>query len=94
MKVLICKSGNQLISAQAYDETENIKYYLISNAPQIEVREGFIGRYELNDIGQLVVVYEPIPPSPKDEIEKKLSDLEKANADLMLIVAGLIGGGN
>lgn len=91
-KLLIYKDGlqNKLIEVRILDETENITYSIVEDAPIIEERETEIGHYELNEEGQVVVVYEPKPKT----VEDKIAEQEKLIADLMLEIAMMQGGTN
>lgn len=74
MKLLICKDtlNNNLISTQILDETDNIKYKIIENAPEIELKEGYIGVYKLDDKGNIIVEY----------IEKQKTEIELLREEL------------
>lgn len=90
MKILICKDTliNKLLETRALNESDNIKYEIIDNAPVIEEREHEMGHYELDEKGELIVVYEAIPPT----IEEKMAEQEKLIADLMFEIAMMQGG--
>ena len=87
MRVLIRKtnSSNTLVSAEVLIENEDLRYEIIENAPVIEDRPNEIGNYELNEAGELVVVYKTLPPT----VEEKLEQQEQIIADLMLEIAEL-----
>lgn len=85
MKLLICKDilNNNLISTKTLDETDNIKYELIENAPEIEQKEGYIGVYKLDDKGNIIIDYIEIQ---KTEIELLREELS-ATQDLLIALA-------
>ena len=85
MKLLICrdKLTNHLISTQILSETDNIKYEIIENAPEIELKEGYIGVYKLDDKGNIIVEY---IEKQKTEIELLREELSNTQ-DLLIALA-------
>lgn len=76
-RLLICKDAEQntLLETRVLNETDNIRYSIIENAPIIEERENEIGHYELNEQGEVIVVYEEKPKSQLDLIQEQLNQL-------------------
>ena len=91
MKILVCKMDGQVIEAKQLQETENITYSIIENAPMIEERVGYTGAYVCSENGEIEVVYSLIPKTDMQLMQEKINELERANADLLLLIAG---GGN
>lgn len=79
MKLLICKDQeqNQLLEVRQLPETENIQYHIIEDAPKIEEIEGKIGKYALDDEGNIIVVYEEIPKTETEILKQRVSELEE-----------------
>ena len=82
MKLLICKDilNNNLISTQILNETDNIKYEIIEDIPEIEEKDGYIGIYKLNDDGNIIIDY---IKKQKSEIELLREELS-ATQDLLI----------
>lgn len=76
-RLLICKDAEQntLLETRLLNETDNIRYSILEDAPVIEERENEIGKYELGEDGQLTVVYEEKPKSQLDLIQEQLNQL-------------------
>ena len=77
-RLLICKDSEQntLLETRVLNETDNIKYYIIEDAPTIEEREGEIGKYALDESGQVIVIYEVKPKSKEEELQEQINDLQ------------------
>ena len=77
-RLLICKDSEQntLLETRLLNETDNIKYYIIEDAPIIEEREGEIGKYALDENGEVYVKYTKIPLSKVDELQEQINDLQ------------------
>ena len=77
-RLLICKDSEQntLLETRVLNETDNIKYYIIEDAPTIEEREGEIGKYALDENGEVYVKYTKIPLSKVDELQEQINDLQ------------------
>ena len=88
-RLLICKDAEQntLLETRVLNETDNIKYYIIENAPTIEEREGEIGKYALDESGQVIVIYEVKPKSKDEELQEQINDLQ----DIVMTLANTIG---
>ena len=78
MRMLICKDleENILLEARQLEETENRKYYIIDNAPEMEYREGYYAKYALNENGEVYVEYVEIAPSEVEELQEQINDLQ------------------
>ena len=88
-RLLICKDAEQntLLETRLLNETDNIKYYIIEDAPIIEEREGEIGKYALDENGEVYVEYTEIPPSKDEELQEQINDLQ----DMVMTLANTIG---
>ena len=88
-RLLICKDSEQntLLETRLLNETDNIKYYIIEDAPTIEEREGYIGEYALNEDGEVYVKYTEIPPTKEEELQEQINDLQ----DMVMTLANTIG---
>ena len=77
-RLLICKDSEQntLLETRLLNETDNIKYYIIEDAPIIEEREGEIGKYALDKNGEVYVEYTKIPPSTEEELQEQINELQ------------------
>ena len=77
-RLLICKDSEQntLLETRLLNETDNIKYYIIEDAPIIEEREGEIGEYALDENGEVYVKYTEIPPTKEEELQQQINDLQ------------------
>lgn len=88
MRLLVCidKEQNTLLEQRFLQETDNIKYYIIENAPTIEEREGEIGKYALDENGEVYVEYTKIPLSKEEELQEQINDLQ----DIVMTLANAI----
>ena len=77
-RLLICKDSEQntLLETRLLNETDNIKYYIIDNAPEMEYREGYYAKYALNENGEVYVEYTKIPPSTEEELQEQINELQ------------------
>ena len=77
-RLLICKDSEQntLLETRLLNETDNIKYYIIEDAPAIEEREGEIGKYALDENGEVYVEYIEIPPTKEEELQEQINELQ------------------
>ena len=78
MRLLICKNleENILLEARPLEENDNSKYYIIDNVPEMEYREGYYGKYALNENGEVYVEYTEIPPSTEEELQEQINELQ------------------
>ena len=78
-RLLICKDSEQntLLETRLLNETDNIKYYIIEDAPIIEEREGEIGKYALDENGNVYVKYTEIPPTKEEELQEQINELQE-----------------
>ena len=88
-RLLICKDSEQntLLETRLLNETDNIKYYIIDNAPEMEYREGYYAKYALNENGEVYVEYTKIPPSTEEELQEQINELQ----DVVMTLANAIG---
>ena len=91
-RLLICKDAEQntLLETRLLNETDNIKYYIIEDAPVIEEREGEIGKYALDENGEVYIEYVEIPPSKEEELQEQINDLQ----DIVMTLANTVTGGD
>ena len=91
MKVLICKDNltNTLISTQLLPETDNIKYIIVDNAPIIEAKEGYIGKYVLDTDGNITVEYTEIPKSEVELLKEENEQLQERMATAQEMISSL-----
>ena len=87
-RLLICKDSEQntLLESRLLNETDNIKYYIIEDAPEIEYREGYYGKYSLDENGEVYIEYVEIPPSKEEELQEQINDLQ----DVVMTLANAI----
>lgn len=87
-RLLICKDSEQntLLETRLLNETDNIKYYIIEDAPIIEEREGEIGKYALDENGEVYVEYIEIAPTKEEELQEQINDLQ----DIVMTLANTI----
>ena len=78
MRLLILKDSEQntLLETMSLQETDNIKYYIIEDAPVIEEREGEIGEYALDENGEVYIKYTKIPPTKEEELQEQINELQ------------------
>ena len=78
MRLLICKDleKNILLEARPLEENDNCEYCIIDNAPEMEYREGYYGKYALNENGEVYVEYIEIPLSKDEELQEQINDLQ------------------
>ena len=88
MRLLILKDSEQntLLETMSLQETDNIKYYIIEDAPIIEEREGEIGKYALDENGEVYVEYIEIPLSKEEELQEQINELQ----DVVMTLANAI----
>ena len=88
MRLLILKDSEQntLLETMSLQETDNIKYYIIEDAPIIEEREGEIGEYALDENGNVYVKYTEIPPTKEEELQEQINELQ----DVVMTLANAI----
>lgn len=91
-RLLICKDSEQntLLETRLLNETDNIKYYIIEDAPIIEEREGKIGKYALDENGEVYVEYTEMPPSKEEELQEQINDLQ----DIVMALTNAVTGGD
>lgn len=91
MRLLILKDSEQntLLETRVLNETDNIKFYIIEDAPTIEEREGKIGQYALDENGEVYVKYTEIPPSKEEELQEQINDLQDV---VMALTNAVVGG--
>lgn len=89
MRLLILKDSEQntLLETMSLKETDNIKYYIIDNAPEIEYREGYYAKYALDENGEVYVEYTKIPPTKEEELQEQINELQ----DVVMTLANTIG---
>ena len=77
-RLLICKDSEQntLLETRLLNETDNIKYYIIDNAPEMEYREGYYAKYALDENGEVYIEYIEIPPSKEEELQEQINELQ------------------
>ena len=77
-RLLICKDSEQntLLETRLLNETDNIKYYIIEDAPIIEERECQIGKYALDENGEVYIEYVETPPSKDEELQEQINELQ------------------
>ena len=77
-RLLICKDAEQntLLETRLLNETDNIKYYIIEDAPEMEYREGYYAKYALNENGEVYVEYVEIPPTKEEELQEQINELQ------------------
>ena len=87
-RLLILKDSEQntLLETRVLNETDNIKYSIIEDAPIIEEREGEIGKYALDENGEVYVEYVEIPLSKEEELQEQINDLQ----DVVMTLANTI----
>ena len=87
-RLLILKDSEQntLLETRVLNETDNIKYSIIEDAPTIEEREGEIGKYALDENGEVYVEYVEIPLSKEEELQEQINDLQ----DIVMTLANTI----
>ena len=90
-RLLICKDSEQntLLETRLLNETDNIKYYIIEDAPTIEEREGEIGKYALDENGEVYVEYTEIPSSKEEELQEQINELQDV---VMALTNAVVGG--
>ena len=88
MRMLICKDleQNRLFEARPLEETENRKYYIVDDAPEMEYREGYYGKYALDENGEVYVEYTEIPLTKEEELQEQINDLQ----DVVMTLANTI----
>ena len=88
MKLLICKDleKNILLEARPLEENDNCEYCIIDNAPEMEYREGYYGKYALDENGEVYVEYIEIAPSKEEELQEQINDLQ----DIVMTLANTI----
>lgn len=84
MRALICKDvlNNKLLETRLLSESDNVKYEIIEDCPIIEERENEVGHYELNEQGEISVVYEEKPKSQLDLIQEQLNQILASTATI------------
>ncbi len=87
-RLLILKDQEQntLLEARLLEETANISYTIIDEPPEIEAKEGYTGRYALDEAGNLTVTYEAIPKSETELLKERIERLEQENISITQLV--------
>ena len=82
---------------QQLDETENITYSIIENPPEIEKIAGKVGKYALDEAGNIIVVYENIPKTDIELLKEENTQIKEQNVmlnqaitELSLVVSTLM----
>lgn len=91
-RLLVCTDAEQntILVQQILEETENINYKIVDNPPAIEEVQGKKGKYDLDEAGNIIVVYEDIPKSEIEVLKEKNDTLSQAVTELTMIVATLM----
>ena len=98
-RLLICKDSEQnvIIVQQRLNETDNITYSIIENPPAIEEVEGKVGKYALDEEGNIIVIYEDIPKTDIELLREENTQIKESNAmlnqaitELSLVVSTLM----
>ena len=91
-RLLICKDSEQntLLETRLLNETDNIRYYIIEDAPIIVEREGEIGKYALDENGEVYIEYVEIPPSKYEELQEQINELQ----DVVMTLTNTVTGGD
>ena len=95
-RLLICKDAEQntLLETRTLKETDNIRYSIIENPPEIEEKDGYKGFYVLVN-GEVQIVYEEIQKvKTNEELEEEIKVLNQAITELSMIMASTIQGGD
>ena len=92
MRLLICKDSEQitLLEARPLEENDNRKYYIVDDAPEIDYREGYYGKYALDENGEVYVEYIEIAPSKEEELQEQINELQ----DVVMTLANTVTGGD
>ena len=82
------KETGKVISQELLFDSENTEHIFIDELPEIEERDGYIGRYVVSDEGIVSVIYEEIPKTEIELLREQLLEQEELLADLMLQIVG------
>lgn len=98
-RLLICKDAEQktILVQQQLNETDNITYSIVDNPPVIEEVAGKIGKYSLDEEGNIIVIYEDIPKTDIEILREENTQIKESNAmlnqaitELSLVVSTLM----
>lgn len=98
-RLLICVDNEQktILVQQDLNETESISYSIIDNPPHIEYVDGKVGKYAIDEEGNLVVIYSDIPKTDiellKDEnctLREENESIKSAISELTQIISTLV----
>lgn len=90
-RLLICTDLEQktVLVQETLTETENIKYSIVENPPIIEQKEGYIGKYALDENNNLIVVYTEIPKTNIEILKEENEVLKKENESVKSAISEL-----
>ena len=88
MRAIVVKDklNNKIISIQKLSETDNIRYEIVDDIPEIEAKDGYVGEYILNQDGSIGVVYKE---APKTALEKVQEENDENMIDMIQVIASL-----
>ena len=91
-KLFIYKDIEQknILEMREYNTTDNIIAEVLSDYPIIEEIEGKIGKYVLDDDGNIIVEYTDIPKSEVELLQEENQQLEQRMCELQETLASFI----
>lgn len=96
-KLLICIEELQnekpkMIESRLLIESEAVKWKVIDNPPVIEDRPGEVGKYDINEQGEIVVRYEQREKTELEKLREKLDSIDKKADAAMEAIAEVYEG--
>ena len=97
-KLLICIEELQnekpkMIESRLLIESEAVKWKVIDNPPEIEDRPGEVGKYDINEQGEIIVRYEQREKTEAEKLKEEIKEIKKEQLDMMEALAEMKEGG-
>lgn len=96
-KLLFCvekleNENPKLLESRLLIESGAVKWAVIDNPPEIEEKDGEIGKYDVDEQGKIIVRYEQREKTEMEKLLEKLNDIDKKADAAMEAVAEIYEG--
>ena len=97
-KLLICIEELQnekpkMIESRLLLESGTVKWAVIDNPPEIEEKDGEIGKYDVDEQGKIIVRYEQREKTEAEKLKEEIKEIKKEQLDMMEALAEMKEGG-
>ena len=97
-KLLMCVENlanekPKLLESRLLIESDTIKWAVIDNPPEIEEKDGEIGKYDVDEQGKIIVCYEQRKKTEAEKLKEEIQEIKKEQLDMMEALAEMKEGG-